>query len=480
MHQPNLANLFTPEGEAEFSYSGLANRQYGGWVYLCVGYYYFKVPNGLAHYRIKHQKKVRAEDLPTELQPFIDEHDPHFDLFRSVSTFKNPRKRNFANLYLMTCNYIDLDTHKLDRRIGIQDILLYCKDNDIPYPSSIIDSGRGYHLKWVYGNAIPKDAHGRWNLTQRELCDLFKPLGADRNAIDSSRILRLPGSTNSKNDMPCVVVWVNEVLGEPVRYDFDMLADDLLPYTREESRAYYKKRKKRKKQLRLIKGGKPAGEKTTCWYSWSRALRRYMDCERLIDLRGGFIAEGMRQTFFWVMLNFMIWSNQVTPETIDDNAKEIAKLINPNFLKGADWVESTYSTLTRRAGEAYGEDKGPYKFKTRTLVELLDITSREMQARNRDGEYVLKTLIDETEKYRRRKERRQKESAMKQGKRAKLITNIGREREMSGMSFGRIAKRRGLPKSTVYDYWLEYLDQQQNQPSEKVPPVMPLVKPFKE
>ncbi|WP_178377650.1 hypothetical protein [Nitrosomonas cryotolerans] len=60
--------------------------------------------------------------------------------------------------------------------------------------------------------------------------DRLKPVGADVSAKDASRVLRLVETVNSKSNQVCRVVHVeNGSDGQPVRYNFEYLAEILLP-----------------------------------------------------------------------------------------------------------------------------------------------------------------------------------------------------------------------------------------------------------
>ena len=73
---------------------------------------------------------------------------------------------------------------------------------------------------------------------QRELVSRLVDFGSDPNARDASRVLRLVATCNTKQPDPELrkvrVIWVEEADGAPLLYDFDRLADTVLPFTREQ------------------------------------------------------------------------------------------------------------------------------------------------------------------------------------------------------------------------------------------------------
>ena len=68
----------------------------------------------------------------------------------------------------------------------------------IPRPNLIIDSGRGLALIWNI-EKVPHMALPLWKAVQEYLYSQLKEFGADRKALDATRILRVAGSINSKS-----------------------------------------------------------------------------------------------------------------------------------------------------------------------------------------------------------------------------------------------------------------------------------------
>ena len=68
----------------------------------------------------------------------------------------------------------------------------------IPATNYIIDSGRGLALLWNI-NKVPSQALPLWKAIQEYLYHQLKEFGADRQALDATRVLRVPGSINSKS-----------------------------------------------------------------------------------------------------------------------------------------------------------------------------------------------------------------------------------------------------------------------------------------
>ena len=103
--------------------------------------------------------------------------------------------------YLRELNalFIDLDTYKTD--FTKEQILMNLNENyfgkNIPTPNFIIDSGRGLYLIWLI-KKVPSMALPLWKAVEEYFYRTLKEFGADIQALDATRILRIPGSINSK------------------------------------------------------------------------------------------------------------------------------------------------------------------------------------------------------------------------------------------------------------------------------------------
>ena len=68
---------------------------------------------------------------------------------------------------------------------------------NIPTPNFIIDSGRGLYLIWLI-KKVPSMALPLWKAVEEYFYRTLKEFGVDIQALDATRILRIPGSINSK------------------------------------------------------------------------------------------------------------------------------------------------------------------------------------------------------------------------------------------------------------------------------------------
>jgi len=79
-------------------------------------------------------------------------------------------------------------------------------------PNIIIDSGHGYHCYWILQEPIINRTEDQSKEVKRVLSGLATALGADKQAFNFDRVMRLPGTLNIKdfeNPQPCFVVQTN-------------------------------------------------------------------------------------------------------------------------------------------------------------------------------------------------------------------------------------------------------------------------------
>ena len=129
--------------------------------------------------------------------------------------------------------FVDLDYYKTEHAdahpqhvLGLT--LEALQDKQLPPPSFAVASGRGLALVWLH-HAVPRAALPRWRACQQVLWHTLRHLGADRLASDAARVLRLVGTRNSRSS---TLVEGLTAPGEP--WDFDQLADEILPLQRAE------------------------------------------------------------------------------------------------------------------------------------------------------------------------------------------------------------------------------------------------------
>ena len=137
------------------------------------------------------------------------------DAFYALATFKDGTSRKAVNAQLMKSLFLDLDcgagkpyATQTDAVVALKD---FCKTVGIPRPM-LINSGRGVHAYWALQEPVPAT---QWvSLAERlkDLCVKHKMHADPAVTADVSRILRVPGTLNFKDEPPKPV----EILSDKV------------------------------------------------------------------------------------------------------------------------------------------------------------------------------------------------------------------------------------------------------------------------
>ena len=336
----------------------------------------------------KKQESYRLADMPQVLSMV----DTTRDTWLSQAEFIRPNRRvvNLARIGLL---FTDLDTYNQPWAQGrtpeqiAASVLFHCDQEGIPRPSILVFSGRGLQAKWLLEGTLPRQALPRWNACQRHLIDRLAPLGADPAAKDASRVLRLVNTVNSKSGEICRVMHVQMGHdGDPIRYNFEYLAEQLLPVARWDIEHQRKERIERR-QLKLLPGKKQTGLRG--FSGRQLAWDRLEDLRRLAALRGG-VSEGERmQHLFW-RINFLLLSGATNSALMYHEAAALSKELDPSWGYRSKELMTLYSKAkAHEAGEKVelaGKTYSPlYTPKNDTLINLFRITD--------DEQRKLRTLI---------------------------------------------------------------------------------------
>lgn len=122
-----------------------------------------------------------SEEFEEEAKKF-----PGYDIYFGVSTRINSGGRK-SNCCRVQCVWLDLDTKLFP---------------DFPFePDIVVNSGKGCHIYWLFEHPIfVRD--GKWLEIEAVNRSLAHRYGGDINAIDITRILRVPGFYNYKYTPP--------------------------------------------------------------------------------------------------------------------------------------------------------------------------------------------------------------------------------------------------------------------------------------
>lgn len=372
------------------------------------------------------------------------------DVFITPNTTFIPVRRA-QNIRQFRALFIDLDIDKLGYQKSETVYMvweLYYQDK-LPKPTMVIDSGRGVHLYWRIENA-PIQAWSTWQELEDYLYYQLKHLGADKQATDSVRVLRLPSSINSRNGSECKILYI----------------DNETTYSMYDLRQAYLNYKPKTTQIKMLE----AYEKPTAkvipnkfFTSYSLHLARIEDIETLCKLRN-YNVKGYRN---FILHCYAYWQG-VTIRDEESLIEEVYALNNafkePMKATEVDAIlrcipKAIDKFIAYEQGIRSGEckrvskgmrDKGGYWYKNETLIERLDITEAEQKH--------MKTIIGTEEKYSRRRDkdreyqrakRRNKNGLTKKQQELEDLKYQVLELRKEGLSMQKIADKLNINKTKV-------------------------------
>ncbi|WP_290063042.1 hypothetical protein [Paraclostridium bifermentans] len=161
-----------------------------------------------------------------ELRDIVEVLHEENDVFVAPNTMYIP-KRRVKNIRQFRSLFQDIDCQNvgLEKAETVYLVWELYYEGKIPKPTMVTDSGRGIHLYWRIKNA-PYGALNTWQELEDYIYYNLKHLGADKKATDSARVLRLPGTINSKNQLNCEIIYIDDEL----EYSMYELRDKYLNY----------------------------------------------------------------------------------------------------------------------------------------------------------------------------------------------------------------------------------------------------------
>lgn len=373
---------------------------------------YMTVASKNPNYSQWHYKKDELLDKTEEIVNGIND-------YISQNTFYKPQRR-IENIKELRAVYIDIDCYNSKYT---KDAVQYFLEHDlygykIPRPNYLIDSGRGlYYIVLI--KPVPSMALPLWYAVQRYVFNTLKEFGADANALDPTRVLRIVGTMNSKSGTSV------KVLDE---YDYEYSLREIQEEYLPEINPNKKKSKGRPKKI------------VSLFTEYSLYYSRLMDISKICELRN-YDVEGHREVILFL---YRYYSACFTEDT--DEALRRALELNSMFKKPLP--ENEVIRDTKSATKAY-ENK-LYKYTNLKLIQILDITL--------DEQKYLKTIISGKEKYRRsaeeqkekKKAKRRNENGLTKREQSKIDNiNVVKELYDKGYKQVQIVRELGLSKGRV-------------------------------
>ena len=377
---------------------------------------YITVASKTLEYSQWHYKR---EDLLERTEEIIND----INAYVSQNTFYRPQRR-IENIKELRAIYIDIDCYNSKYT---KEAVKYFLENDlygskIPIPNYLIDSGRGLYYV-ILIKPVPSMALPLWYAVQRYLYNILKPFGADANALDPTRVLRIVGTLNSKSGT-CV-----KVLD---KYDYEYSLKEI---QKEYLPEIFEKKKGKGRPKKMV----------SLFTEYGLYHARVLDIAKICELRD-YDVEGHREIILFLYRYFSACFTE-------DAEEALRRALELNSMFKKPLPENEVIKDTKSASRAY--ENRLYKYTNTKLIEILDITLDEQQH--------LKTIISGKEKYRRnannqkanKKAKRRNENGLTKREQEKkdLIDNI-LELKDKGLKQNEVADKLGKSLRTIKRYWI--------------------------
>ena len=289
------------------------------------------------------------------------------NIYITLNTFYKPCRR-LECIKELNFVYIDLDYYKT--KYTKEQVIMNLESNYfnkiIPATNYIIDSGRGLALLWSI-NKVPSQALPLWKAIEEYLYNQLKEFGADRQALDATRVLRVPGSINSKSKTVVSIIDEYDYI-----YDLREIQKEYLPELKPKE-----KKKGRPKKVNYV------------YRERSLYFARIQDITKLCELRE-YDLRGHREIILFLYRYYLC-------SFTEDVQKALGDVLELNGMFTYPLKENEVIRATRSAEKCYLDKNKEYKYKNDTLIELLEITEIE--------ETYMTTIISKNEYKRRHRER---------------------------------------------------------------------------
>lgn len=286
------------------------------------------------------------------------------NIYITLNTFFSTYRR-IEYIKELNALYIDLDYYKtgFTKEQIIMNLEANYFNKSIPIPNFVIDSGRGLYLIWLI-NSVPSKALPLWKAVQEYFYNQLKSLGADRQALDATRILRVPGSINSKTKSVVNIIDEYDYI-----YDLREIQKEFLQELRP-----YEKKKGRPSKINFI------FRERSLYYS------RIQDIIKLCEIRE-YDLKGHREVILFL---YRYWLCVFT----EDINKALDDVLELNSMFRQPLKEIDVRRATKSAEKCFTDKNKEYRYKNDTLINILEITE--------DEQMYMSTIISKYE-YKRRK-----------------------------------------------------------------------------
>ena len=293
-----------------------------------------------------------TDNLKALMQGLQGQQDTYF----TVNEFHGWHRQNL--LKSLRATYVDLDLGQPATRYDLDQAISILHDNKMPTPNLAIFTGRGMHLYWLL-KPTPSSALPVWQAVENALVKSLDTFYADYKAKDCTRVLRIVGTVNSKNNET-----VHGIIIDPNPWTLHQLADQVLG-----ERELHKAPVRSIAVARTKSGIHP---KATPYRRWHLVLQ---DLNKIGKYYGK-IQSGERDNFLFMSSVALSWF--ASPDSIEDEIKDMATRFCPDLseaeikLACQCSIERAQKALGGEAVMWQGQPVDPrYRFKRQTLWDRM-------------------------------------------------------------------------------------------------------------
>lgn len=337
------------------------------------------------------------------------------DVFFSLNSFYR-KKKLASEVRHINAFCLDFDFYKLKRYETYEPAAFYevIRRHLELTPTAVVDSGRGLYVIYAFRHCS-YHCDCLYHSVMKHFLKKFEKYGMDPCALNTTQVIRLPGTINSRTGRIVQVLELNDT-----EYTLQQLAKQL-PWSKEQVGVHKKEGKKKRKKV-----------------DWDLSKRRpyfdgyFKDFKTLIRLRNmNHQYEGYRETLLWIAREKATWLGY----TIDESV-QLANKLNEQFHHPltALQVEKQCRPSSNRA--ACNID---------TIIDRLQITAEEQQHMK-----VLKRKSLKKAAYAKRKRKiLLLNRTEKQQKVLERRTRVCELKNVQHLSNARIAQILGVHRSTI-------------------------------
>ena len=337
--------------------------------------------------------------------------------------------------------YSDLDYYKvpelrdLSPEAVLEKVLERLREEGIPGPSLALSSGRGLQAVWAH-KPVGREELPAWNSAQDRIYRVLGPIRADGSQRHAASVLRLAGTTNSKNGAAVRVL----ADASAETYRFEDLAETLVKNAPEEEQ----QEDAGLFSIAVHRAAKGLRNHPWGWSDVSLWEGRLTDLQHLRGMRyGSGVMEGHRDRWLFIAVTAISWL--VPPGVLEVEVMSLAE-------EAGGWdtrrARSDLGQVLKRARRSQAGEKIEFKgrlwdprhhFNNETIIEWLEMTPEERE--------MVVTISPEEE--RRRKRLRDKAYQEKRRRVAGMETRSERDRKRTALMLRKAATARQLKKCGV-------------------------------